>query len=422
MSTMLQNDIEQHQAQEGTRAPWARNLLYLWEHRRLLRKVGIIALLVSTVYAFTIPKRYTSVTSIMPPEQGNSGTAALAALAGRSAGTSSAGLASLAGSLLGTKSSGDLYIDLMHSGSVEGALASRFHLQKIYGNRYIADTMKRLARQTEITESRKSGVITIAVEDTDPARAQQLAQGYSDELNKLLIRVSTSSARREREFIEQRLTKVSADLDDAEEQLSKFSSKTSTIDIKAQTQAMVEAGARLQGQLISSQAELQSLRLIYGDENVRVRSAGERIAVIKGELEKMGGSAAAADPANATADELYPPLRQLPELGVQWADLYRRVRVQEEVYELLSAQYESAHIQEAKEVGSVSVIDMPSWPERKSFPSRRWFMIGGTMIALIFASFILLLRRSWREMDENHDLKRVVRPMLARMRRKKVSA
>ncbi len=44
-------------------------------------------------------------------------------------------------------------------------------------------------------------------------------------------------------------------------------------------------------------------------------------------------------------------------LAVSYADLYRRVRVQEAVFELLTQQYEIASIDEAKDVPAVKVID-----------------------------------------------------------------
>jgi capsule polysaccharide export protein KpsE/RkpR len=59
-----------------------------------------------------------------------------------------------------------------------------------------------------VSEDRKSGVITITVTDRDPRRAAQLAQAYVEELDRLVAEVSTSSARRERIFIEQRLQAV----------------------------------------------------------------------------------------------------------------------------------------------------------------------------------------------------------------------
>lgn len=387
----------------ATSAAWARNAACLWDHRRTLIRAAIIALVLSTTLAFLLPRRYESGTSLMPPDQSSGSAAMLAALMGR-AGTT--GLGALAGNILGVKSNGDLLIDLLHSGSVAGALADRFHLQQVYKKRYMRDTLKQLANRTQITENKKSGLITVVVTDTDRQRAQQLAAAYAEELNKLLARVSTSSARREREFIEQRQTAVLAELNDAQQQLSQFSSSTSTIDIKAQTQATVDAGAKLQAQQIVAQSELESLRQIYGDDNVRVRSARERIGVLSRELNKIGGSANDTAPSSG---ELYPPLRRLPALGVRYANFYRRVRVQEAVYDLLSAEYETARIQEAKEIPTVSVVDAAGWPEKKSFPPRLYIMLGGTLLAVILTSFTILLQRNWRALDEADDLKTLVR-------------
>jgi uncharacterized protein involved in exopolysaccharide biosynthesis len=397
------------------KAAWAKNLLYLWERRRRLQRIGIVAFILSMIIAFTLPKQYQSSTNLMPPDQQGSGTALLAALAGRAGGSAGGGLGMLASGLLGAKSNGELYIDLLHSGTVTGALADRFHLQQVYKTKYMKDTLKKLNARTKITESKKSGVITIVVTDTDRQRAQSLARGYVDELNKLLARVSTSSARRERQFIEQRQTSVLKELNDAEEQLSQFSSSTSTIDIREQTRATVDAGAKLQAEMIFGESELESLKQIYGDENVRVKAARERIGVLQRELGKMGGSAVGAnDPAELSKDELYPPLRRLPELGVRYANIYRRVKVQEAVYELLSAEYETARIQEAKEIPTVSTIDAAGWPEKKSFPPRLVFMLAGTLLALLIASFMMLLYRNWRELDDCDDLKKLARVFASR--------
>jgi uncharacterized protein involved in exopolysaccharide biosynthesis len=406
---------------EQTTAPaaaWARNLLYLWERRKILQRVGIVAFLLSTIIAFTLPKHYQSSTNLMPPDQQGSGTALLAALAGRTSGAAGSGLGMLASGLLGTKSNGELDMDLLQSGTVTGNLAERFHLQQVYKKKYMKDTLKKLRSMTEIKQNKKSGVITIVVTDTDRQRAQDLARGYVEELNKLLARVSTSSARRERQFIEQRRASVLKDLDDAEEQLSRFSSNTSTIDIREQTRATVDAGAKLQAEMIFGESELESLKQIYGDDNVRVKAARQRIDVLKRELGKLGGSAADLDaPLELSKDQLYPPLRRLPELGVRYANLYRRIKVQEAVYELLSAEYETARIQEAKEIPTVSTIDAAGWPEKKSFPPRLVFMLAGTLIALLLTSFVMLLHRNWLELDDEDDLKKLARVFAMRSAR-----
>jgi len=82
--------------------------------------------------------------------------------------------------------------------------------------RYRVDTVKYLARHTTVVDDKKSGVITLTFSDTDPRRAQAIAQAYLEELNSIVTRANTSSARREREFIEKRLVNVQAELQAAE--------------------------------------------------------------------------------------------------------------------------------------------------------------------------------------------------------------
>jgi capsule polysaccharide export protein KpsE/RkpR len=310
---------------------------------------------------------------------------------------------------------------------VSGHLIDHFDLQHEYHKRYRIDTAKHLARLTKITDDKKSGVITIEVEDNNPARARDLAQGYLDELNKLVTRTSTSTAHRERVFIEQRLHSVQGDLEHAQLELSAFSSKNSTIDIKEQTHAMVDAGARVQGELLVEQSGLEGLRQIYGDGNVRVHEMEARIASLQGELNKMTGSSAPLTPETDGEDnagdkgQLYPPLRQLPRLAVPYADLYRRVRVQETVFELLTQQYELARVEEAKDVAVVSVIDPPGIPEKKSSPHRLLLTLLLTAVCFASASALVLMRDRWAKVDSLDPRKALAHDVLSVIRERRQS-
>jgi capsule polysaccharide export protein KpsE/RkpR len=412
---LLQRDPELDTAPEAEGAAvstpnWIANAFILLQHRRILMRVAAIALLLNLAVAFLIPKRYESTARIMPPESSGSGTALLSALAGRALGGELLG--GLAASLLGGHNSGALFIDLLRSGTVTGKLIDRFQLQSVYHKRYVVDASKVLARRTKIDMDKKSGVITITVTDTSPQRARDLTQAYLDELNLIVNRTSTSSARRERMFIQSRLAAVRTELDNAQDALSNFSSKNMTVDLREQTRATVDAAAKLEGELIATQGELTSLREIYGDENVRVKAAEARAANLRMELGKIGGSSAVvpADSADGkdssastgSADDLtYPPLRQLPRLAVPYANLYRTVRVQETVFELLTQQFEIAQIQEAKDVPVLSVIDSPGVPEKKSFPPRAILTIALTLLDLLLVSAFLVFRAHWRQLEQS---------------------
>ncbi len=408
MRTAQLDPIRVAEAEAG-QPNWVTNTSVLWEHRHSLLRAVAVALVVNVIIVFLIPKRYESTARIMPPETSGASTALFAALAGRGMGELS-GLGSLAGSLLGARTSSALFVDLLHSGTISGDLIDRFQLQSVYRKRYRIDAAKYLGRHTTIVDDKKSGVISITVEDRDPHRARDLAQGYLDELNQLVNRTNTSSAHQERVFIERRLAGVQADLERAQQDMSEFSSTHTTIDIKEQTKATVDAAAKLQAQVIVEQSELDSLQQIYGDGNVRVRAARARMAELRRELNKMSGTATPlqADGAGASSnaatgnqtDELYPSLRQIPRLAVPYANLYRRVRVQEAVFEMLTQQYEVARIQEAKEIPVVRVIDAPGIPEKKSFPPRTVFVILLTAFVGVVVSAHILIRHHWRQVSE----------------------
>src|SRR6202008_2920071 len=148
---------------------------------------------------------------------------------------------------------------------------------RVYHTRYRADAAKSLLRRTAVLQDKKSGVITITVTDTDPVRARDMAQAYLNEWNVLVNRTATSSAHQERVFIERRLDAVKRDLERAQDAMSDFSKTHTTIDIREQTRATVDAASKLEAELVVTQGELESLQQIYGNENVRVRAAQARL-------------------------------------------------------------------------------------------------------------------------------------------------
>jgi len=222
-------------------------------------------------------------------------------------------------------------------------------------------------------------------------------------LDRLVAQVSTSSARRERIFLEERLAKVKSDLDAAAKNFSTFASKNTAIDIPAQGKAMVEAAATLQGQLIAAQAQLSSLQQIYSDGNVRVRAAQARVNELQKKLNEIGGIGTQSE--LNSDNSLYPSIRKLPLLGVTYADLYRQTKIQETVYELLTQQYELAKVQEAKEIPTVKVLDPALVPTKKSFPPRAVIVLVGTILGILLAMTLLVGKTRWDTVETSDPRK-----------------
>jgi uncharacterized protein involved in exopolysaccharide biosynthesis len=365
---------------------------HLWSQRGYILRWVLIGLFLSLGVAFLYPK-YESTVQIMPPESGGGGLAALALPAI----TKMPGLAGIAGELLGAKNNGALFMKIMESRTVQDSLITRFDLLSRYHMNSWDAAREKLHSRTAISEDKKSGVITLSVRDHDKKIAADLAGAYVEELDRVVARVSTSSARRERVFVEQRIAEERKQLDDAEKQLSQFASSTMALDVPEQIKVTVGSAAKLQAELIAARAQLEGLSQIYTPDNFRIRALRGNVAELERELSKINSAPLAAGGSQDQTNP-YPSVRSLPQLGVQWIEFYRTAKIHETVFELLTQQYELAKIQEAKEIPTVKVLDPPSTPERR-LPSPVLIVEVGTLITALLACFSVFLRDQWNQWD-----------------------
>lgn len=384
------------------RLRFAARVRIIWAERTFLFRISVLGLILGLLVAFLIPARYTSTTRLMPPDnQGGSNVQASMSLR-------SMGISQIATDMLGLKSNSDVFIGILNSRTVQDKIIDRFDLMHVYGTDRMDKARRALANRVDISVDRKSDMVTISVSDHDPKRAAGIANAYVEELNRLVAELSTSSGRRERIFLESFLVQVKQALENAEKEFSQFASKNTAIDINEQGKALVGAAANLQGQLIVAQSELEALRQVYTDSNVRVREANARIEELQSQLRKLAGKDGASTIGPGTqASELYPSIRKLPVLGVAYADLYRRVKVQETVYELLTQEYNLAKVQEARDLPTVKVLDPADMPDHKSFPPRLVITASFTFLAIAVGILLALGSRSWNDRDPQ-DLRKAV--------------
>jgi uncharacterized protein involved in exopolysaccharide biosynthesis len=381
----------------------------LWRERRYLFKCTFWALAIVSAIAFLLPNHYTATTRLMPPDYGGGSNMAMTLPALSDQGGGGVGIMGMASRLLGMNTSGELLIGVIQSQSVQDRVIKKLNLMHVYSDKYIEDGRKDLAGHTSLTSDSKTGMIIISVTDRVPARASEIANAYVAELNQALAEVNTSSAHRERMFLEQRLLQIKDQSESDAKEFALFASQNGAVDIPDQAKSMVAAGAELQSQLIVAQAELKGLQQIYTINNARVRSAKARVDELQSQVNRFGGKN--VNPATDSLlnhDELYPSVRQLPLLGVKYLDLYRRSKVDDAVFELLTKEYEIAKIQEAREIPAAQVLDPAQVPGKKSSPHRLIIMLAGCFAGLMFSSALLIGRLVWNSTDECDPRRRLL--------------
>ena len=103
-----------------------------------------------------------------------------------------------------------------------------------------------------------------------------------------------------------------------------------------------------------------------------------------------------------------------------YADLYRRTKVQEAVYQALTQEYELAKVQEAREIPTVKVLDPPEIPDQKSSPQGPLMLGSCSMVLAGFAGLgFLFVSKGWHEIDSHDPGKVVVSEILIDLKEKR---
>jgi len=359
--------------------------LRLWRARGFIVKAVLAGALLSAIVALVLPKKYQSTARLMPPASRTSQASALLA------GAVPASPADAGMGVLGIQSPSAIYEQVLESRTVEDHLIDKFNLRRVYGTATKADARTRLAAATEVAVDRKSGVVTLTVTAKSPKLAADLAAGYVEELNTLMVELDTSAAHRERVFLESRLKGIEQDLENYSNQLSQFTSKNAVVVGDEQSKAVFTAAETLRGQAIAAKANLLALQQEYTADNERVREAQARLNELESQLSEMRGSSA-----SSSSPDGFPSIRELPLLGAKYSGIYRQLVVEESAYESLTKQYEMAKVEEARDLPTVRVIDEANVPEKKSSPKRTLLVLAGTFLAFLFSCAFVFVQDWWR--------------------------
>jgi capsule polysaccharide export protein KpsE/RkpR len=249
----------------------------------------------------------------------------------------------------------------------------------------------------------KTGIVVLSVTDSDPQRAAAMVRAYIEELDAVMAQLSNSSAHRERVFLQDQLQTVKVDMESAEKELGEFASKKAAMDVNEQIRVMIQSAGKLQGELITAESQLQKIRQIYTDSSPKVRSLQARIAELVNQQKKMLGTYSGKSLSDGEASgSSFPNLRQLPIRRAPYQSKSRKLKMEEAVYETLRAEFDSAKVQEAREIPYVEVLDLPEVPERQSFPPRLLIIAMGAGCAVILSGLWILGVARWREIDAQH--------------------
>lgn len=350
---------------------------------RLIVGGALAAAIVTAITVCVIPSNYTATTVILVPQpMAGSASALMGTLSG---GGSVASLASMDGQFANPS---DTYLGVLSSRTVADDLIGQFNLANVYGKRTLYATRMALKHHSQI-EAARGWLIRISVEDHDAKRAAAIANAYVDELWRANRRLALTTGSQRRLFFEQQVEAERQPLVDAEEAFRQIQQKTGVIQLAGQEELTLRSIAQIRAEMQSRELEVKMLRTTATEQNTELQRIESEIEGLRAQLQQAEGSAGDAD------DGAFLPAGKLPEAGLEYLRRARDLKYHEALFEMLSRQYESARVEEAKDPALIQVVDQAIPPDKRSWPPRTLLIL----IAAVGATFLLIgtiaMRRQW---------------------------
>jgi capsule polysaccharide export protein KpsE/RkpR len=358
-------------------------LTWVGESKRFIGGIALATGVVAAGISLLLPNVYTARTTMVPPNsQQQSGSAAALAALGN--------LGGLAGGL-GAKTPDELYVNLLRSDTVLRALDTQFKLKDRYEAKTYEELKSKVAKYIRQSAEKKSGIITVEVDDEDPQFAADLANAHSAEITRLLSRLAMSEAQQRRVFFESQLKDTKENLIKAEQALRQVQEKSGMVVLDKQAEAIIEAVAQLKTRIAEREIRLKVLRTATTAENPDVRMLMSELAALRAELARMESSTVAQGQGGEGGIDI--PIGRLPSAAVDYVRAMREVKFQETMLTSMLKQFEVARLDEAKDAPALQQVDVALPPDRKSKPKRAVIAVGATLFAFFLASIWTIWRR-----------------------------
>jgi uncharacterized protein involved in exopolysaccharide biosynthesis len=327
---------------------------------RFVLGTGLAAGVLTLGVTFLLPKWYTASATILPPEESD-------LLSNMSLAQKALTKFPAFGILEDYFTPADVYKAILASRTVREELMTRFDLQRVYGKKSVELTLRALDRNTKVRMN-PDGTIKVSVDDRDPKRSAQLANGYLEALDRFNVEKRNTTAHRTRVFLQTRTQETDSLLRASEDSLRLYQETHRTVAPASPGGADLQAAADVMSRKMMLQVRLGVLRG-YLSEN------SDQVQQVRDELEQLERR-----------------LASIPELQGELLRLIRDTKVYEQLYLLLTAELEQARIRETMNTPTVQLLDPAVPPERHSRPKKGVLSAAAALIGLLGASVVVVIR------------------------------
>jgi len=345
----------------------------IWKRRKFIVIFCTTVVTISIIASLLMTKIYRSEATLIPIS--SSSSSGLSAYAG---------LAAMAGVSVPSDADSTKIQAVLNSRTLKEAVVTELDLVNILNEGEeipedvdpIQSTIRKFEQIYNVSEDKKTLLITVAIDYKDPALAQKIGYSVISNLQKILNSKALTVAKFNRIFLEEQVAEQQKKLDLLQQKLTKYQKSSKIISPDAQLKGLIDLYSSLVSKKIETQVKLKSMEANFDSSNPQVKFLRYQLEAINTQIKEL------EEKTNVLA---LPSIEELPDSMVEYGQILQELTIVKAVYENIVKAYEQAKIEEAKGNLYVQVIDEPNLPDIKYKPNRKLIVVVSAVASIFLA-------------------------------------
>jgi uncharacterized protein involved in exopolysaccharide biosynthesis len=359
-------------------------LLTNW--KKILSVTILTSIFLILIFLFVYPHTYRATAVLLPPEKNSS-------ILGLSNILFQQNMTSLLTPSLSNASS-QLYAEILKSRSASLYVINKLKIQNEYDENNLIEAANKLSKDLNI-ELTKEGLIKVSVDYssrflplfTDDLKQRKdfsatLTNTFVEALDRINNEKIATRSRKARIFLEGQIAQTKSVLDSVELRLQEFQKKNKTISLPEQLKASIEGAAKLKAEITQTEIELGLLKYNVQADDKIYQSVQKKLEQLREQYKKI----------ESENEDFLLNFSLIPQLGRELAELYRELKIQNEVYSFLQQQYYKEKIEENRDLPTVEVLDPAVPPNRPVSPRIFFYSALGGLFAFLLMSTVSIFK------------------------------
>lgn len=259
--------------------------------------------------------------------------------------------------------------------------------------RSIQNVLAELAGQLTVAEqARDSGVLSIQVQADSAIFAAQLVNEIEEAYLRQNVERRSEQAEQSLEFLKRQLPDLKAKVDEAQAKLNGYQMKEGTVDVKRETDLVLQQSVSLETQRLQLMQERDASLLRFTAQHPVIVTLNEQIRGLEREQESIRKK-----------------VETLPEKQQEILSLMRDVEVNQQLYTALMNSAQELQVTKAGTIGNVRIIDSALIPLLPVKPAKKIIIPLSVVLGAFFGVLTVFgMRALLRGVDRPEEVERVI--------------